>query len=315
VTPPSLEAPNSGLLQLVRGTVSRGTSTSMLRRSLRFPGTRIGIGICALLVLLAVIGPALAPDSPTAIVGLPLQTPTVSHPFGLDFLGRDVLSRFLNGGRSLILLALLATVFGSAVGVAVGITAGYTRNWIDSVLMRCSDVVMSFPALILALVLLATLGPKLWLVVAGVALTHVPRVARLVRGAALEVVGQEYVSAAEARGEPVRAILFREILPNIWTPILIDFGVRLAGSVIIISSLSFLGFGLQPPASDWGLMINENRSALTIQPYAVLFPLLAIAALAIGVNLIADGIVRAAMSGSSAPRKGGGLARLIRREA
>jgi peptide/nickel transport system permease protein len=303
MAPPQLEAPNPRLLRLARISVGRRTSTSLFRRSLHFPGTRVGIAICGLLVLLAAIGPAVAPDSPTAIVGLPLQTPTADHPFGLDFLGRDVLSRFLNGGRSVILLALLATVLGSAIGVAVGLTAGYTRNWTDSVLMRCSDVVMSFPALILALVLLATLGPKLWLVVAGVALTHVPRVARLVRGAALEVVGREYVAAAEARGEPVRAILFREILPNVWTPILIDFGVRLAGSVILISSLSFLGFGLQPPASDWALMINENRSALTVQPYAVLFPLLAIGALAIGVNLIADGLARAAMSGSGSRRR------------
>ena len=302
------QALSSRRLRLVGSPAGRRTSTGLLSRSLRFPATKLGLGICGLLVLVAVIGPVVAPQSPTAIVGLPLQTPTSSHPFGLDFLGRDVLSRFLNGGRSVILLALLATVFGSGIGVAVGLTAGYTRNWIDSVLMRCSDVVMSFPALILALVLLATLGPKLWLVVAGVALTHVPRVARLVRGATLEVVGREYVSAAEARGEPVRSILYREILPNVSTPILIDFGVRLAGSVIIISSLSFLGFGLQPPASDWGLMINENRSALTIQPYAVLFPLLAIGALAIGVNLIADGVARAAMSGSGLRRRAAGTA-------
>jgi peptide/nickel transport system permease protein len=313
-TPP-LDTTNPGLVRVARRSVGRRPPSSLLRRSLRFPGTRIGIAICGLLVLVAVIGPAVAPYSPTAPVGLPLQSPTGAHPFGLDFLGRDVLSRFLHGGRSVILLALLATVFGSAIGVAVGLTAGYTRNWIDGVLMRFSDVVMSFPALILALVLLATVGPKLWLVVAGVALTHVPRVARLVRGAALEVVGSDFVAAAEARGEPVRAILLREILPNVSTPILIDFGVRLAGSVIIIASLSFLGFGLQPPASDWGLMINENRSAMTVQPYAVLFPLLAIGALAIGVNLIADGVARAAMGGSGSRRRRAPVAVLADRKA
>src|SRR5262245_35916278 len=124
-------------------------SNGLLRRSFRFTGTRIGIAICGLLVLIAAIGPAVAPDSPTAIVGLPLQTPTADHPFGLDFLGRDVLSRFLYGGRSVILLALLATVLGSAIGVAVGLASGYHRGWLDGVLMRGSDVVMSFPAIIL----------------------------------------------------------------------------------------------------------------------------------------------------------------------
>ncbi len=181
----------------------------------------------------------------------------------------------------------------------MGLTAGYSRGWLDTVLMRSADVVMAFPALILALVLLAAVGPKVWLVVSAVALTHIPRVARLVRASTLEVVGRDYVSAAEARGESTRVILSKEVLPNVWTPILVDFGVRFPTSVIIISSLAFLGFGLQPPASDWGLMINENRAALTVQPYAVLFPLLAIAALSIGANLVTDGIIRAGLGESA----------------
>ena len=267
----------------------------VLRRAGRYWSTRIGFGICILLVLLALVGPLVAPESPTGLVGLPLAPPSGAHPFGLDFLGRDVLSRFLYGGRSLIGLALLTTIIGSGLGTIVGLAAGYSRRWLDGVLMRLSDVVMSFPALILALVLLAAVGAKLWLVVLGVALTHIPRVARIVRAATLEIVGRDFVSAAEARGERTRSVLYREILPNVGTPILVDFGVRLAGSVIIISSLSFLGFGLQPPASDWGLMINENRAAMTVQPYAVLFPLLAIAALTIGANLIADGVIRASV--------------------
>jgi peptide/nickel transport system permease protein len=273
----------------------RAAQQPLVLRAFRFWSTRIGIAICSLLVVVALAGPYVAPQEPTALVGIPLESPSKVHPFGLDDLGRDVLSRFLHGGRSLLALAVLTTVIGSVLGTVIGLTAGYTRNWVDGLLMRASDVVMSFPALILALLLLAALGPKLWLVVAGVALTHVPRVARLVRGATLEVVGRDYVSAAEARGERTSGILYREILPNISTPILVDFGVRLGASVIIISSLSFLGFGLQPPASDWGLMINESRSALTVQPYAVLFPLLAIALLTIGANLVTDGISRAAI--------------------
>ena len=250
------------------------------------------------MIAVAVLGPAFARYDPTALVGAPFAAPSGDHWLGLDYLGRDALSRFLNGGRSVIALALLATVIGSASGSFLGLLAAYSRNWIDAIVIRLCDTVMSIPAVILVLVLVSAVGPKLWLVVLGVALTHLPRVARLVRGAALEVVVSDFVSAADARGDPTLRILRREILPNVLTPILVDFGVRFSGSVIIIASLSFLGFGLQPPASDWGLMINENRNGLLLQPYVVLAPILAIAVLTVGVNLLADGLLRAAGRGT-----------------
>ena len=274
---------------------ARSGETSVLRRAMRYWSTRVGIAMCLFLVVIACFGPYMTRVAPTAIQGIPLEQPSSDHLFGLDFLGRDVFSRFLHGGRSLIVLSLLSTIIGSGLGTVVGLAAGYSRGWLDGALMRAADVVMAFPALILALVFLAAVGPRLWLVVSAVALTHVPRVARLVRAATLEVVGRDYISAAEARGESTNVVLVKEILPNVWTPILVDFGVRFPTSVIIISSLAFLGFGLQPPASDWGLMINENRAALTVQPYAVLFPLLAIAMLSIGANLVTDGIIRAGL--------------------
>jgi peptide/nickel transport system permease protein len=250
--------------------------------------------ITAALVVLAAVGPALAPSSPTALAGIPFARASAHHWMGLDFLGRDALSRFLNGGRSVIVLALLATAIGEVAGILVGLTAGYTRNWIDSIFMRIGDALISFPAVILVLVLLSAVGPKLWLVVGGVALVHAPRVARIVRAATLEIVPQDFILAAEVRGERLGWLLNREILPNILTPILVDFGLRLSGSVIMIASVSFLGFGIQPPSSDWGLMINENRQGLTVQPYVVLFPAIAIALLTIGTNMIADGVARAA---------------------
>ena len=265
----------------------------VVRRSLRYRSTQIGLAIFVVLCLTAFIGPHVAPYSTTSVEGVPFADASGDHLLGLDYLGRDAFSRFLAGGQSVILLAFAATLLGFVGGIAIGLAAGYFRNWIDEVLMRASDVVMAFPSIILALILVAGVGPELWLVVVAVAIAHVPRIARVVRGATLEVVTRAYVEAAEARGERTAFLLRREVLPNIWTPILVDFGIRLTASIILIASLSFLGFGLQPPAADWGLMISENRSALTIQPWIVMAPILAIGLLTISVNLIGDGIARA----------------------
>lgn len=264
-----------------------------LRRAFGYRSTQLGVVIFVLLCLVAFLGPHVAPYSTTSVEGLPYAAPTAEHPFGLDYLGQDGLSRFLAGGQSVILLSFAATLLGFAIGIPIGLVAGYRQWWVDEVLMRTSDVVMAFPSIILALVLVAGVGPKLWLVVVAVAIAHAPRIARVVRGATLEVVSRAYVEAAEARGEKTSVLLRREVLPNIWTPILVDFGIRLTASVILIASLSFLGFGLQPPAADWGLMINENRSALTLQPWVVMMPVAAIGLLTISVNLIGDGIARA----------------------
>jgi peptide/nickel transport system permease protein len=159
--------------------------------------------------------------------------------------------------------------------------------------MRTGDIVMAFPPIILALVVVSTIGPKVWIVVLTVAATHAPRVARLARGAALEVVERDFIAAADALGESRWRILVSEILPNIASPLLVEASLRLTFSITIVASLSFLGFGLQPPAADWGLMINENRSGLSVQLLPVVLPLGAIAALTVGVNLFADGLGRA----------------------
>jgi peptide/nickel transport system permease protein len=245
------------------------------------------------LLLVAIVGPAFAPDSPTGLIGIPFEGPSREHLLGLDYLGRDGLSRFLNGGRNIIALALIATVLSEIIGSFIGLVSAYARNWLDTVLMRLADILIAIPAIILVLVLVSGSGPSVTLVVIGVMLAHIPRVARLVRGTALEVAMTDYVAAAETRGEKTSWILGREIAPNVAGPILVDFGLRLSSSVIIVSGLAFLGFGLQPPAADWGLMINENRAALTTQPYVVAAPALALAALAIGVNLVTDGVARA----------------------
>jgi peptide/nickel transport system permease protein len=192
-----------------------------------------------------------------------------------------------------ISLALAATVIGLALGVGLGMVSGYARRWLDETVMRLLDVVLAFPAIVLALLFVSIVGPKLWLIVLMVGFSHAPRIARVTRAATLEVAQRDFIHAAEALGVARRKILFFEILPNITSPLLVEFGLRLTYSIGLIAGLSFLGFGMQPPAADWGLMINENRLAITAQPWAVAVPVILIGILTIGTNLIADGLGRA----------------------
>jgi len=270
-----------------------GAPKGFLRAAVRSHRTWVGLSMVAFIVGVAVIGPLVAPYPPTAFVGPPFSPPSSSALLGTDYLGRDVLSRFLFGGWRLLILALLSASIGVALGTGIGVLAAYARGWKDESLMRLMDILLAFPDIILALLLIATFGPQPWLLVTAVALAHVPRVARVTRGATLQVVKQDFVEAAEARGESTRYILLKEIVPNITAPILVEFGLRLTFSIGAIAGLSFLGLGVQPPRADWGLMINENRAGLVAQPYSVLVPVLAIAVITIGTNLVCDSVARA----------------------
>ena len=266
---------------------------ALLADALRLGRTRFGVVIVALLVLVALAGPLVAPHSPTEFVGIPNSAPSGDAIFGTDALGRDVLSRFLNGGRTVLWLSAAATLLGMVVGVVVGLIAAYSRNWLDDVLMRANDVLLAFPQIIFVLLAVSAIGPKLWLIVLTVGLTHAPRVARVIRGAALEIVERDFVKSAEVVGEKRWRIVFGEVLPNVTSPLLVETGLRMTYSIGLVAGISFLGFGLQPPDADWGLMINENRLSITVQPWAVLLPVIAIGLLTIGTNLITDGLSRA----------------------
>jgi peptide/nickel transport system permease protein len=265
----------------------------LARRAWRQTRTKIGFALVLLLVAVALFGPFFAPHSPTEFAGAPFSSPTSNAKLGTDNLGYDVLSRFLWGGRSILGLSLAATGIGLLLGVAIGLVAAYSRSWLDDVLMRAMDVILAFPSIMLALVAVATVGPKLWLLVVAVGITTAPRVARVTRGASLEIVERDFVRAAEAIGESRRKILLGEILPNITGPLMVEASLRLTYSVGLIAGLSFLGFGLQPPNADWGLMINENRQGLTVTPWGVVMPVIAIALLTIGTSLVGDGLSRA----------------------
>jgi peptide/nickel transport system permease protein len=293
----AVDAGLEAAVEPVRGAavLQRRPWLGILRQALRLGRTRIGVAIVALTVAIAVFGPLVAPHSPTEFVAAPNSAPSADAIFGADALGRDVLSRFLYGGLSVLWMAAAATLLGVVAGVVIGLVAAYSRNWVDDVLMRGSDVVLAFPQIILALLAVSAIGPKLWLIVAVVAITHAPRVARVIRGAAQEVVERDFVKAAEAVGEKRSRIVFGEVLPNVTSPLLVELGLRMTYSIGLVAAVSFLGFGLQPPAADWGLMINENRLSITVQPWAVLLPVAAIGLLTVGTNLVTDGIARAAI--------------------
>src|SRR5439155_5455772 len=248
-----------------------------------------------LLVAIAVIGPAFAPHAPDEFVAAPYASPSGNAKLGTDNVGRDVLSRFLWGGRSVLSLAAAATAIGLVLGVTIGLVAAQSRSILDDVLMRGMDVILAFPQIVLALVAVATVGPTLWLLVLVVGITTAPRIARVVRAAALQVVERDFVHAAEAIGESRGRILFSEILPNITSPLVVEASLRFPFSIALIAGLSFLGLGLQPPAADWGLMINENRAGLEIQPWGTVLPVVAIGLLTIGTSLVGDGFARASI--------------------
>jgi peptide/nickel transport system permease protein len=271
---------------------ARRPVVEMVRRALKLRRTQIGLALFLIVLGVALLGPFFSPTNPTDSVGVPFgHSPNSS--FGTDNLGRDVLSRFLWGGRSVFWLTTVATGLGLLLGVSVGLVAAYARNRLDDVLMRSMDVLLSFPQIILTMVAVATVGPKLWLIVVTVALTTMPRVARVVRGSALEIVERDFVRAAEAVGEARWRILVGEVLPNVTGPLAVEASLRYTYTIAVISGLSFLGFGLQPPAADWGLMINENRIGLQQAPWGVALPIIAIGLLTIGTGLIGDGLSRA----------------------
>ncbi|WP_375479816.1 ABC transporter permease [uncultured Jatrophihabitans sp.] len=259
-------------------------------RMLRTKHGVIGAVMAAAVLAVAVIGPSVASHPIDEPLGAPGSAPG-DWALGTDYLGRDVLSRLLHGGFSVVWVALLSAALIYLSGTAVGLIAGISRSWLDPLLMRTVDVFIVFPPLVLLLVLIAGAGNKTWVLVLGVVLVLAPGVARIVRSATLEISTKNYVEAAVLRGERTSAVLVREILPNILPAIVADFGVRFLGAVFIIANLDFLGFGAQPPTANWALMIAENRVIIGTNPWSVFAPGLLLAMLTIAVNLMGDAFV------------------------
>jgi peptide/nickel transport system permease protein len=280
--------PPIGLADDARPAPRRG-----VREFLSLPEGAIGTALVLLMLGVIVIGPFFEPYDPEeAGVGVTRTGPSAANWLGTDLLGRDVLSRVLAGGRSVILLPLIAVAIATALALVIGLLSGYLGGRVDAGVTRLLDVLLAVPYFLTVLVIIAGFGTSNAVVVIAVAFVYVPGMARVLRGATQAVRPREFVLAARARGDSLRWIVFREILPNIAPTLFVEAALRLTFAIMFIASLSFLGLGVQPPAPNWGVMVSEDRTMLFDHPLAPLVPAILIGLLAIGINLIADALTQ-----------------------
>lgn len=257
---------------------------------------RVGAAGILLVVACAVFAPVIAPYDQSAIVGEVWAPMGGDFLLGTDSLGRDLLSRLIYGARATLFVALAATLLSFAIGMLLSFTAVVSGGWVDQVLSRLNDLMMSIPGLILALVVLAVMPQNVWILIIVMAMIDSTRVYRIGRAVALDVSVMDFVEAAWLRGEGKLWIIFREILPNTMAPLLGEFGLRFAFSILFLSTLSFLGLGIQPPVADWGGMVKDNKDGIIFGVSASLIPGAAIAFLVISVNLVVDWMINATAS-------------------
>lgn len=289
--PPVVVPSASGAVQRPR------TSNAVIRvlsAAIRTPRGAVGAALAVIVLAIAFLGP-FSPGSSTAFVAPPFSPPSIGGAgfFGSDVLGRSVLERVLHGGQYLMLLAFASTILAVGLGAVIGVVAAYRRGFVENLLMRGVDVVLAIPQLVFALLLLSLIGPQWWLIIIAVGISQAPQTARVIYGAAQNVTEKDFVKAVAVWGVPVRMILTRHVIPNLTTPLMVEIGLRLSYSIVLIAGLSFLGFGAAPPAPDWGVMVNENRIGLGANPWGVLAPAILLALLAVGTNTFADAIARA----------------------
>ena len=252
---------------------------------------RVGLVIVLVAVLAALVGPALSPYNPAAQeLARRLEPPTLSHPFGLDELGRDILARLLAGARISLLVGLAVVSVSSVVGMLVGSIAGYFGGRVDDVISRVVDILMAFPGILLAIALVAVLGPSLTNVVLALSVIGWVGYARLVRGQALRARELDFVHAARALGAGSPRVVLRHVLPTAFPAVVVQATLGMAGAIIAEASLSFLGLGVQPPTPSWGTMLDAGRAHLFDAPHLTIFPGLAIALLVLGFNFLGDGL-------------------------
>ncbi len=269
---------------------------------------KIGVGIVAFWVLMMLVGPYIAPFHEADIIGDDSYMPVFSttegegfHLLGTDYIERDILSRILWGARTTIGISFVATVLAYFIGITLGISAAVSGGWLDMAISRVNDAILSLPSIMMALLIIVALGTSIPILILTAGLIYASSVFRISRALAQDIMVMDYVEAARVRGEGMWYIITREVLPNAIMPLATDFGLRLVFIVLFISSLSFLGLGIQPPAADWGSMVRQNLDGLGYGSYAAVWPALAIASFTIAINLIVDDI--SASEGGSLARK------------
>jgi peptide/nickel transport system permease protein len=251
----------------------------------------IGSSILAFAILISIFGPLISPQATTEQNILNrLQGPSTKYFLGTDQYGRDLLSRTLLGGRTSLVLGVGAVSLGLFLGIPIGLLTGYFKGKTDEIVMRFMDTLLSFPSLLMALLIITALGASMSHAILAIGIANCPGISRIVRSATLSVRSEEFVLAAEARGESHFYIMFSEIFPNILPPIIIEGTIRIGFAILIGASLSFLGLGVQPPLADWGLMIRDSREYLFLSSWPLLCPGIALGITIIGFNLFGDGL-------------------------
>ena len=255
----------------------------------------IGAAIVLFWVLAAIFAPLIAPFDPLATIQPFAKSGAVGADgstfwLGTDHIGRDILSRIIWGSRTVLIYAPLATLCAYTIGILMGLAAGYKRGWVDDVLSRISDIILSFPVLVLYIIIIATIGASGINIIIAITFASAPGIMRIVRGLVLDLRNRDYVAAAQTRGESAWRIMLVEILPNARGPLIVDACLRLGYVIITIGVLGFLGLGLPPPDPDWGGMINETRQMALAFPHMTIYPCIAISSLILGFNLLADGL-------------------------
>ena len=251
---------------------------------------KAGLLITGTIVVVGLLAPWIAPH-PWDVISMRTRflSPNATYWLGTDEYGRDVFSRLLMGARLSIAMGVSATLISLFIGVPIGLAAGYLRGAVDELLMRSIDVLLAVPAIMLGLLVLAVTPPSLWKTSVAVGFVYAAPVARLTRSITLSLANEDFIQAAKARAETTSYILFREILPNAWPPLIVEGSLRVTYAILLGSALSFLGLGAQPPSSDWGLMIAEARNFIDRAPWIALAPGIAMCVLVIGINLLGDG--------------------------
>jgi peptide/nickel transport system permease protein len=268
----------------------RGAALSWVRLA-RSPHLVVGSAILALVIGAAVFAGQIAPSSPTdQAFSEQLQPPSSSHVFGTDEFGRDIFSRVLYGARIALVAGILADGIAASLGILLGVVSGYFGGWVDAAVMRVVDIMLAFPYLLLAMIVVAILGPGLTNAMIAIGIVYTPQFSRLVRGAVLAIRGQEFVEAASALGAGAVRILGRHLLPNILSPIIVMITLTVGFTIVETAGLSFLGLGASPPTPEWGSMLATGRSYMLTAPWIATFPGLAILVTVVGFNLIGDGL-------------------------
>ena len=252
----------------------------------------VGLVLIAFWALLAVLAPflTLSPPNRQFVTALANPLPSAEHWLGVDIKGRDILSRIIYGARKVLLVAPLATLCAYLVGCPLGLMAGYYGGRVDQIISRIGDVILSFPVIVLYVILIATVGPSILNIIVAVVIASSPGIARIVRSLTLEQRHLDYVAAAQLRRESSFFVMLVELLPNCRGPLITDFCLRVGYTIITIGILGFLGLGLPPPDPDWGTMVKEGTAMVSVRPHMSLFPAAAIVSLVLGFNLLADGL-------------------------